>query len=192
MTSSFKKTKNWTLIWQLKILPTIFYGLDQSPFVLWRINISHCEKHLFSISKNFFFLTFSTGSRSWKFFRKKDPFWVKNVKTLWDFSHWWVEPPEKRKNSSMMMRLFKNPFRFFLVPALLTWKSGVCHSFREIARISLSVWKTGPFFSNIFFFNDRCLNLTPKHNVWKSPKMLRFLLRVQKISKKWRWSKSKK
>ena len=153
MTSSFKKTKkNWTLIWQLKILPTIFYGLDTKVHLSCEESISPTAKNTcFPSARIFFFLTFSTGSRSWKFFRKKDPFWVKNVKTLWDFSHWWVEPPEKRKNSSMMMRLFKNPFRFFLVPALLTWKSGVCHSFREIARISLSVWKTGPFFSNIFF-----------------------------------------
>ena len=171
MTSSFKKTKNWTLIWQLKILPTIFYGLDQKSICPVKNQYLPLRKTLVFHQQEFFsFLTFSTGSRSWKFFRKKDPFWVKNVKTLWDFSHWWVEPPEKRKNSSMMMRLFKNPFRFFLVPALLTWKSGVCHSFREIARISLSVWKTGPFFSNIFFsmidvwiWNlAQCLKISPK------------------------------
>ena len=143
----------------------IFYGLENwSPFVLWRINISHCEKHLFSISKNFFdSLTFtSTGSRSWKFFRKKDPFWVKNVKTLWDFSHWWVEPPEKRKILPWWWEDFsKIPFAFSALTS-----SGVCHSFREIARISLSNFeKRHNFFSTIFLNFDTL-------NQWKSLKKI--------------------
>ena len=92
------------------------------------------RKTLVFHQQEFFFLTFSTGSRSWKFFRKKDPFWVKNVKTLWDFSHWWVEPPEKRKILPWWWEDFsKIPFAFSALTS-----SGVCHSFREIARISLS------------------------------------------------------
>ena len=66
----------------------------------------------------------------------------------------------EEKNSSMMMRrLLKNPFRLLRINV----ESGVCHSFREIARISLSKFfeKRHNFFSTIFLNFDTL-------NQWKS------------------------
>ena len=143
-----------TIVGAAKIL-LIFYGLENwSPFVLWRINISHCEKHLFSISKNFFdSLTFNFNRFTvMKILSEKRSILGQKCQDSLGFFPLMSWATWEEKNSSMMMRrLLKNPFRLLRINV----ESGVCHSFREIARISLSkLWKTAQFFSTIFLNFD--------------------------------------
>ena len=115
----------------------IFYGLENwSPFVLWRINISHCEKHLFSISKNFFdsLESFQQVHGHENSFGKKIHFGSKMSRLSGIFPIDELSHLRREKFFNMMMRVLKNPFRLLRINV----ESGVCHSFREIARISLS------------------------------------------------------